>query len=310
MASGMDLAKLKEDWSKAARAKAVLLTFEDKQTHTDVVLSTTGASTERVIAFKLYQDRQRFEASGQVPSSSGQPRQLFRHRETHAEYVQDAADLFVRRFVLRCLNAYDNPGFVGVDIKADPRKKKGTGTDIGKTWAEIAETLPQGTRTSIDEELWKHQREKQLQGGSPFVSATTTKHPIFGSTGKYFEDPTGVAMLDLAKIAQARVVDTHQPEAYKRITGRDAPDPDLPFREKDPDVEKNAAVRDAMRTRELAIIGSVPQEAIVGVEAETAEGRTQYGYDTTRRRWRDPGDLHAEFLEYMRQRRLKEIDEI
>ena len=134
-------------------------------------------------------------------------------------------------------------------------------------------------------------------------------------TGKYFEDPTGVATLDLAKIAQSRVVDTHQQAAYKRITGQDTPDPDLPFREKDPAVEKNAAVRDAMRTRELAIIGGVPQEAIVGVEAETWAGRTKYDYDPARRRWRDPDDIdadiraeHAElWRDYMRLRGQDEI---
>ena len=172
MASGMDLAKLKEEWSAAAQAD-VLLAFEDKPTHTDVVLSAkSGASTEPVIAFKVYRDRQRFEASAQVPSSTGPSRQVFRHRETRAEYVEDAASLFVRRFVLRCLNAYDNPRFVGVEINADPRVKKGTKTT---TWTQIAQTLPQETRKTVDAELWKHQREKQLQGGSPFVSATTTR---------------------------------------------------------------------------------------------------------------------------------------
>ncbi len=312
LASGMDLAKLQEAWGEAARARGLQLRYDRRAGHTAIVAVVLGASSapEQVVG-RLYRDDQRF-----VPSDVVAPRPVFVHLGTGEQYVQDARDLFVRRFVWRSLNAYDNPetDFGTITIDVDARRKKVT----DERWADIAQALPSRQAELVDEEIWKHQRQKELQGGSPFVSATTTKHPIFGSTAKFFEDPTGMAKIDLALIPQERVVDTHQPVAYKRITKHDTPDPEMPFQEGVPAWERNSAVRDAMRTRELVIIGSVPSAAVVGFSTlDTNSGvRTHYEPDIDHggARFLNPAKVRQEeqrrlaWEQYMQQRRG--LDEI
>jgi hypothetical protein len=311
LASGMDLGRLKEAWRQAALARGLEVRYDKRADHTAIVVVAVGASNgEPTVVGRLYVDDERF-----APSDVVAPRPVFVHRGTGEQYVQDARDLFVRRFVWRSLNTFDNPkaAFGTITIDVDSRRKKLT----DERWAEIAQKLPDQQPEAVDAEIWKHQRQKELQGGSPFVSATTTKHPIFGSTAKYFEDPQGMAKIDLALIPKQRVVDTHQPVAYKRITKHDAPDPDMPFQEGVPAWERNSAVRDAMRTRELVIIGSVPSAAVVGFSTPDAGGgRKHYAPDIDYggARFLDPVKVadeerrRLEWEAYMRQRRG--LDEI
>lgn len=228
------------------------------------------------------------------------------------QYVRDREGLFVRRFVSRSPNTYDHAVRGRVSINVDPRQKK----DSDETWRDIAHKLPAATGDAVDAQVWSHQRKKELQGGSPFVSATTTKHPIFGSTAKYFQDPQGIAEIDLALVPAERIVDTHQQRAYKRITKRDAPDPDMPFNEGNDEWERNSAVRDAMRTREVAIIGSVPPAAVVGLHWQEWDGDTlrirrhvpdidhgQFGRFVDPRQLERERERQLDFEEYMRKRR-------
>jgi hypothetical protein len=262
LATGMDLPKLKAAWSEAAERAGFTLAFEKRAGNTEIFI--TSESAGKAVVGELYEEDERFVRAA-ASSTSTTPGEVYLHIESGGEYVRDASDLFVRRFVSRCLNEYDNPPTNPdtIKISVDPRERKESGTK----WAAVATTLPTAPETQRDVEVWKHQRQKELQGGSPFVSFTTTKHAIFGSTAKYFEDPKyGVATIDLAHVPKANIIDTHQRRAYARITGRDTPDPDMPFRENDDVVERNTAVRDAMRTRELVVIGSVPSTAIVGFD--------------------------------------------
>lgn len=312
LASGMDLKRVKELWARAAIVHGFELRYVDRGDHTEILAAPTGAgSTKPTVVGQLYLDDQRF-----APSPLAAPRQVFVHRETGEQYVQDARDLFVRRFVLRSLNTFDNTSaaFGTITIDVDARSKKLT----DERWAEIAQALPARQATEVDDEVWKHQRQKELQGGSPFVSATTTRHPIFGSTAKYFEDPTGMAKIDLAVIPKERVVDTHQPRAYTRITTLGAPDIDMPFQEGVLAWERNSAVRDAIRTREVVIIGSVPSGAVV--EFSTPDGgggaRKRYAPDIDHggARFLDPAAVAKEeqrrrdWEDYMAKRRG--LDEI
>lgn len=202
-------------------------------------------------------------------------REVFRHRGSGKEYVQDAFDMYVRRYVTRALNKYDNPDdpAEGVRIEADPRKKKAAnGTEVD-TWANIAARIPAMTPEEIYREIQAHQRAKEAQGGSPFVSFTTTEHPIFGSSSALFEGEKGKATMDLARLSKSRTFDTHTATAMGRIHGIQRPIPKLPFKESDDFFERNSAARDAMRTRELVVAGGIPDEAVVRVNALGVEYR-------------------------------------
>ncbi len=260
MNSGLNMAAVYRDWSRLAKENGYYLWSLDDGKKTELRLHRKKGGQEFKVG-TLYEGDERFVESSIVTLGTGEKREVFKHREKNREYVQDIENQFVKRYVKRALNEYDNPSTGGVDIKSDSRKKK----DTNKTWKEIAEEVPNLPRKERDREVWKHQREKELQGGSPFVSTTTTDHPIFGSTAKSFESEHGVAEIDLAKISKDRILDTHTPRAYKRITGVDKPDPKMPFKENDLGVEKNSAARDAMRTREVVVIGDVPLDAIMGV---------------------------------------------
>jgi hypothetical protein len=278
--SGMSLAGLKKEWLAYAKQqkvgkKPVSLQFEDEKDVVDLTLYYGEEFEGEVTLGTVYLNDARFVKSSEVVLPSREVREVFKHRESGKEYVQDVANVFVPRIVSRALNEYDNPSNnSGVSIKADGRSRK----QDNKPWKDVATDLLTASPRERDEEVFKHQRQKEAQGGSPFVSMTTTKHPIFGSTGKLFEGKDGVATIDLAQISKSKVIDTHDPKAYKRISGVDEPDPTMSFAQT-PEFEKNVAARDAMRTRELVIAGDVPDEAITGVSQKDGQNRINYVKD-------------------------------
>jgi hypothetical protein len=227
----------------------------------------------------VYENDKRFVKVGEhtLADAMQKPevREIFAHRESGAEYVQDAHNAFVKRYVSRALNKYDVTvdarGKADIHIGADPRTKAGTGSK----WEEIAQELATGNNKDQNMlEVFNHQRQKEAQGGSPFISFTTTEHDIFGSTGMNFEGEHGKARIDLAKIAKNRIIDTHTPEAFAAITGVKRPDPYMPFSE-DPQVGPNSAARDSMRTRELVVLGNmgIPPEAVEAYRRKEGDRR-------------------------------------
>jgi hypothetical protein len=257
-------------WTTFAKKQGYLLitdTSEDDLIEL-FVSKRKGGSGKMVGIGTIYENDQRFvKTSEHVLSDSMQDpetREIFTHRESGKEYVQDAHDTFVKRYVSRALNKHDvsvdDQGVADVHIGADPRTKTGT----GQKWEAIAQELAEGNDKGTNmKEVFKHQRQKEAQGGSPFISFTTTEHDIFGSTGMNFEGEHGKALVDLAKISKNRIIDTHTPDAFHEITGVRRPDPYMPFSD-DPMVSRNSAARDSMRTRELVVLGNmgIPPEAI------------------------------------------------
>jgi len=270
--SGLNRKKIIADWVEFANSKGYSLMVE---TESDIGIvnvynSDDEAMTEHHVATVYFND-QRFEKikNGSVTINSGpdagEVREVFKHRGSGKEYVQDSSDMFVKRYVNRALNTYDNPDdkSQGVSIGADPRHKFGDDTE--DTWADIATQVPTMDESDQYQEIRNHQRQKEVQKGSPYVSFTTTDRPIFGSSAKFFEGERGAASVDLAKISKSKIFDTHTPEAMERIHGLKEPDPDMDFVEGNEDVERNSAARDAMRTRELVVAGGIPDEAISSV---------------------------------------------
>ena len=149
-----------------------------------------------------------------------------------------------------------------------------------------------GTKTpAMTQAILDHQRFKEQQGGSGFVSCTATKHPIFGSTGQdFYQAPqkdliNAVAKIDLAKIDSSKIYSTYSKKAMESLYGSSDKNPSgipngIPQygktyafdSEKDKnkvpqsmEFEINAAARDAMRTREIIIDGPIPKKAIVEI---------------------------------------------
>ncbi|HLO93077.1 MAG TPA: hypothetical protein VK195_02065, partial [Burkholderiaceae bacterium] len=268
-ASGVDYSELVRQWTDYAQARHFQLTADvaDDIAHVQVVKEGEAEAAPIRLATVYFND-QRFERAPlrdqtiNALTPQQEVRQVFTHRESGQEYVQDAQDIFVKRHVSRALNKYDNPdGPRGVQIDADPRKK--TGSD--ETWAQIATQIPGKSAEDRDTEIRNHQRAKEAQGGSPFVSFTTTSHPIFGSSAKLFESDRGVATVDLARISKSRIFDTHTDAAMERIHEVEDPDPTMAYVDGDEDYERNSAARDAMRTRELVVAGDIPPDAITAV---------------------------------------------
>jgi hypothetical protein len=271
MATGMKYEKIVEEWKKYAKEKNYSLNT-DKYGNFFV----KNSQGHFVHIATVYFGDERFEA---IPTENiilnqgtkdEERREIFKHRESGVHYVRDAHGLFVRRYVSRALNQFDNPpDGDGVQINADPRPKPGTKPGSSKqTWAQIATLIPNMAPDARNKEILNHQRGKEAQGGSPFVSFTTTKHPIFGSTAKKFGSGHSVATIDLAHIPRLKLFDTHTAAAMKRIYAIDDPVPDMPYAEGVKLYERNSAARDAMRTREIVVAGDIPLEAIIAVKDE------------------------------------------
>ena len=269
--SALNRKEIIADWVKFAESKGFSLLVE---TESDIGKVNIWKSDDETMAehhiATVYFNDQRFEKieDGSLTINSGpdagEVREVFKHRSSGKEYVQDSSDMFVKRYVNRALNTYDNPDkSQGVSIGADPRHK--FGNDDEDTWADIATQVPDMEETEKYQEIRNHQRQKEVQKGSPFVSFTTTDRPIFGSSAKFFEGNSGTSIVDLAKISKSKIFDTHTPEAMERIHGLKEPNPDMAFVEGNEDVERNSAARDAMRTRELVVAGGIPDEAISSV---------------------------------------------
>jgi len=292
MASAMNRKQLIKDWVTFAKASGYELEVATDNDIGKVTVMKEDDEAEREFHIAtIYFNDKRFERTParDIVLGNGGPqqetREVFRHRESGKEYVQDAQGLFVKRFVKRALNKYDNPDDGrGVSIGADPRTKKGT----QNTWANIATQVPGMSAPEKDREIQNHQRAKEAQGGSPFVSFTTTDHPIFGSSAKLFESDKGVATVDLARISKAKIFDTHTLPATGRIHNIQKPVPEMPYRDGDDLFERNSAARDAMRTRELVVAGGIPDEAITAVKdkggsyIKGASGRFQTPTDAIR----------------------------
>ena len=161
-------------------------------------------------------------------------------------------------------------------------------------WEAYLESLGDHKMNQV---ILDHQRAKEKQGGSGFVSCTSTKHPIFGSTGQDFfqgrkEDKiNAVAKIDLAKIDSATVYSTYSKNAMRALFDKIEPEYD---QDKNPmdyqnevDKNKNAAARDSMRTREIVISGPIPKTAIVEIYYNNVgdEGTyEEYGQDESERK--------------------------
>jgi hypothetical protein len=173
---------------------------------------------------------------------------VFEHRGNNRHYVRDRYGIFIPRFLIRNLSAND-----------DELLKAGLQSRDGRT--------PNSNSAAFIEGVVRHLRAAQ-QGGSYFISTTSTSKHIYGSTGANFYSPqTGQVLIDAAVIPQDNLVDVHSPMAMAQILGVEEYDWTLEFSEDDDSYQAMAAARDAIRTREIVVHESIPNHAVARIRA-------------------------------------------
>lgn len=194
-----------------------------------------------------------------IQSGVGVLPDIFKHRENQRHYVRDRYGIFIPRFLLRNLSEYDMQLLTNGLSSRDGR--------AFKTKASGLEARSNQEREFV-EAVVRHLRAAQ-QGGSYFVSTTSTLKNIYGSTGKNFYTPqNGQVVIDAALIPQDDLVDVHSPMAMAKMLGVTNFDWTLEFSETDKSYQAMAAARDAIRTREIIVHGGIPPAAIARIRSK------------------------------------------
>lgn len=205
----------------------------------------------------IYKQEGRFE---KIYDGLGALPDVFKHRENSRHYVRDRYGVFIPRFLIRNLSKHDmNLLTAGLQSRD------------GRSFATKARNSEARDFQEKDfiEAVVRHLRAAQ-QGGSFFISATSTSKHIYGSTGENFYTPShGQVLLDAAIIPQDDLVDVHSPQAMSRMLNMKKYDWTLEFSETDASYQTMAAARDTIRTREVVVHGSIPQQAIAKIRSET-----------------------------------------
>ncbi|MBB5065338.1 hypothetical protein [Granulicella mallensis] len=198
-----------------------------------------------VLVARVYKQEARFK---RIYKGKEDLPDVFEHRGNNRHYVLDRYGIFIPRFLIRNLSAND-----------DELLKAGLRSRDGRT--------PNSNSAAFVDGVVRHLRAAQ-QGGSYFISTTSTSKHIYGSTGANFYSPqTGQVLIDAAVIPQDDLVDVHSPMAMATILGVEEYDWTLEFKEDDQSYQAMAAARDAIRTREIVVHGSIPNHAIARIRA-------------------------------------------
>ena len=208
----------------------------------------------------IYKQEGRFV---KIHNGTGAMPDVFRHRENNRHYVRDRYGVFIPRFLVRNLSEHD------MQLQTVGLKSRDGRSFTAK--ARHPETQAVQEKDFI-EGVVRHLRAAQ-QGGSYFVSTTSTSKHIYGSTGKNFYTPShGQVLIDAAVIPQDDLVDVHSPMAMSKMlnmTSATKYDWTLEFSETDTSYQNMAAARDTIRTREIVVHGAIPKEAIAQIRSGT-----------------------------------------
>ncbi|WP_123957959.1 hypothetical protein [Cupriavidus necator] len=179
--------------------------------------------------------------------------------QPNRQYVQLPDGSFLRRFITRGLNQDDSErlrrgqGLLAAHPNANRNDKEISRYGYG----------PDGPGEAIVKDVLSHTRGWQKR----YISTTTTKRAVHSTQGKEFRSVFGAVLIDLANVALASVVDLHRPDrlpSYFNITAPTvvAPRPPGNGAALTLDDERYLAARDVIRTREVLIRDSVPQNAV------------------------------------------------
>lgn len=264
----VSLGALLSDISIALREQGLTMGSIVERSRTKVfVADRLGLGSVHVADYYRYAERfERFHSGIQ-----GRP-DVFRHKSSGGEFIQDRNNFFLPRYVIRNLATRDLPHL----------NKPVNSLSVGMA-SRNGMVLPD---SDFERAVLTHLRAAE-QGSSFFVSTTFLTRPIFGATGKGFFDPkNGQVVIDLAELPKERIVDTASRGALKRFMAVEKLDWSVKFGEQQQRYEQMAAARDTVRTGEVLIHGRISREAVVAIRTpDVADGkwvepryaRTQYG---------------------------------
>jgi hypothetical protein len=217
----------------------------------------------------IYKGDQRFIAVAPAVPNVLNPLYVRRDEPTR-HYVQLPDGTYLRRFVTRGFNQNDSICMeLNLPLGAPCQIPTATQQDIFSphdTSRSGRHNVPVGAALTLNDKVLSHTRGWQKR----FISATTTKRPVFSTRGEQFRSLFGAALIDLAQVPLASVVDLHRPDRVQPLLGVPAStiattaqaEPAYP---RTTDDERFLAARDVIRTREVLIHQQVPPNAVVAV---------------------------------------------
>ena len=182
-------------------------------------------------------------------------------------FVKDVNGNFVRRFVTRGLNDLDAEKLGANQALIPTFKYRTTATApeyVDTTKAETSTRHPvvRNTNLTDTQQIVSHTRGWYKR----FISATTTRRPALSTRGTEFRSLFGAAVVDLAKVPQARIFDLHAPKVAQNLFGHRTRDivnaPVQPLQATNLAEEQFLAQRDVIRTREVLIREQLPVNAL------------------------------------------------
>ncbi|HWV11126.1 MAG TPA: hypothetical protein VN156_16380 [Pseudomonas sp.] len=248
---------------KPALAVAVKLKVEGPDKHH--VICTLAPSTIEATVGTLLVDDARFVVSGVQPKGALNVVYLRSDRapREYIGYKHGADQLFVRRYVIRGLNQDDSywltqkKALKAVEATDKLLDKELATTDhFGRFRATPGATLTLGSQILSHTRGWSKR----------FVSTTLTNKPVISTLGKEFRSLFGAVLIDLAFVDPATIFDIHTPSSVRRygLLGTDlikVPST-KPSANRTIQDERELAVLDTVRTREVLIKGAVPYKAV------------------------------------------------
>lgn len=195
---------------------------------------------------------------------------VYHHVQSGREYVKDVNNVFVRRYLVRNLSE---------DDKVSVSKSEG----LKSRWLADKKVSLDPNKEDVNAAILKHLRA--AQGGSDFISLTSTRRMIFGSAGADFYVPKkGRIVVDAAQLETEQIYDVHTLPAIAKIIANKDLEFGVKFEEGNDEKNRNAAARDTVRTREVLVLRHVPKGAIVAHQDDSSSSSSS----SPKPKWRDP----------------------
>jgi hypothetical protein len=219
----------------------------------------------RVLVGTIHVNDQRFELLPEQPE--GRLVDVYqRIGKPGRHYIKlSTSDTFVRRFVFRGLNASDCMALDSAQpLTAAYTDQRVSMPEMNKVDLGLNNrySYTKGHVLSVDEQILSHTRGWQKRFISTGVSPN---RPAYSTRGTVFVSMYGTAYIDLAFVPNDSIYDVHRPDTSGNrlgIESKDLTTRDTAYPAKNHADEKYLALRDTIRTRELLIKGSIPNNAV------------------------------------------------
>lgn len=179
-------------------------------------------------------------------------------------YTHGAEQLFVRRYVIRGLNQDDSYRLSrNENLRSVKSDSEITENEMANSEHTGRFKLKKGTELSLAAQILSHTRGWSKR----FVSTTLTSKAVISTQGEEFRSLFGVVLIDLAYVDPKTIFDIHTPTSVQRygLLGGDLVKlPSTASADKRTiEHERQLAVLDTVRTREVLLKGYVPYAAVL-----------------------------------------------